>query len=239
MNVFNGSFCFNLSFKPRSPFSEWCSYAAIAEGLTFGSKVEDVRNKHLRDALLVTEDVIGTICPCDTAAYRALDFAEHQRDTIDEENDIKALASLCAGFGIHPLIGNHAVVVLHVFVIEEGNRDVIAILSERITILLEYEFLESLVGGNQIMGLNGLHSRPEPIDDLFGLIWCHTFIEAKDGILQPAANQHVLHVTGNAVGRDIFPAYLLGDLNEGFFNGIFCKHIVVCFNSNTLIYRPV
>ena len=84
MNIFNSTFCFDFAFKPRSPFGERSSDAAIAEGLTLGGKVEDVWNKHLRDALLIAENVIGSISPCNTAAYRALDFAKHQRDTIDK-----------------------------------------------------------------------------------------------------------------------------------------------------------
>ena len=79
-------------------------------------------------------------------------------------------------------------VVLHILVIEESNRDIVPVLTERITVLFEYELLESLVGCNQIMRLDGLYSRPEPIDNLFGFAWRYTFIEAKDSVLQPTAN---------------------------------------------------
>lgn len=93
---------------------------------------KDVRYEHLRDALLIMHDISSTISPCHLWTNRGLSLANNHRNAIDDEHQIKALASLLAQSGVLPLIGNDTAVlillaILILSVAEETDVDVIAI----------------------------------------------------------------------------------------------------------------
>ena len=123
--------------EPRSPFVNRTSYTCILQFLSLAGKAKDVRYEHLRDALLIMHDISSTISPCHLWTNRGLSLANNHRNAIDDEHQIKALASLLAQSGVLPLIGNDTAVlillaILILSVAEETDVDVIAIRSNRI-----------------------------------------------------------------------------------------------------------
>ena len=124
-------------------------------------------------------------------------------------------------------MSNHAVIVLHVPEVEEYNGNVLSVFAKRITVLIEDEFLKTLIGRYQVVRLDCLYCTPETINHLLGIAGSDVRIQSKESIFEPFTHENILGVTRNAVGRDIFPANILRCCNQHLLDSIvFCKHIV-------------
>ena len=147
-----------LVCKPRSPFVNRASDTCILQFLSFAGKAKDVRHEHLGDALLVVHDVSSTVCPGYLWTNWGLGFANHHRNTIDDEHQVKTFATFFAQSRVFPLIGyNTAVSILFAILIfavaKETYVDVIAILTERIRVFFKEQLAELVVSFYQSVRL--------------------------------------------------------------------------------------
>ena len=148
-----GKSAFVLAFRnvPRTPMGNTCAHSTVTETLALGSKIKDVRYKHTGDTLLVVKDILCAVNPRNSFAGCSLDFADNNRETVDQKHDIKTLAAL--NLRINPLIGNNVAILCHLLRgthTEICNRNKAMVLSKRKRILLEDLILEFFVDGNKI-----------------------------------------------------------------------------------------
>ncbi len=104
------TFLLALLIPPGPPHVDWHADGAIPEQFPFSGERKDVRHEHRRDLLLV--DLVHlerTVEPRDRAARRCLRFADHQRQPVHQEHDVKSLFDRPSLVG--PLVAHgHAVV---------------------------------------------------------------------------------------------------------------------------------
>ena len=94
-----------VSFRmPRSPNSKGRIDRTISIAFSFGCKVEDVRHKHLRNTLFVSENISGTIHPRNCFSYGSFQLSDCNRESVYQKHNVKSLSAF--SFRIYPLIGD-------------------------------------------------------------------------------------------------------------------------------------
>ena len=123
-HVVQGSLLAQAIAEPRPPLVERRGKSAIAKLLALGGDVEHVRDKRVRHALLVVEDVARRYSPVDRRTHRALGLAHHHQEPVDVEDEVETLH--VGDRGAAHRVGHlpHAVaeVVLRMRHVEEVNR---------------------------------------------------------------------------------------------------------------------
>ena len=132
---------------------------------------KDIRDKHLRNTLLVMDNVHRSITPGDLWAHRRFRFADHHRYSVDDVHQIQTLSPFFACSREFPLIGDNTL-ILWSFIAEESNVKIIAILPERIGVFFKKQFPEPIVGRYQFIRITAdWNSGTKLIDNLFGLVY--------------------------------------------------------------------
>ena len=123
-HVIQGPLLAQTIAEPRSPLVERRGKPAITKLLALGGDVEHVRDKRVRHALLVIEDVAGRDRPIDRRTHRALGLAHHHREPVDVEDEVETLQVGHRGATHRIAHLPHAVaeVVLRMRHVEEVNR---------------------------------------------------------------------------------------------------------------------
>jgi len=77
-------------------------------------------------------DVLGGVGPGNAFADGGFEFANDQRNAVDEHDQVEPLAALGVGSGEIPLVGDDAVIQLPLvgFLRKEAHRDMFAVLAE-------------------------------------------------------------------------------------------------------------
>ena len=119
-----------LAIVPRPPDIDGHTHRSITIALALGGKGKDIGHEHLRHALFVAiMDVAGPVYPGHRRADRCLGLADHQRDAVDQHDDIEAAAAFLDR--VDPLVGDHVLVVGKVLEINQVDRSMFAALAER------------------------------------------------------------------------------------------------------------
>ena len=69
---------------PRTPFVNRTPHAGILQLASFAGKNKNVGHEHFGNALLVMDNVGGTIGPGDRRFHRRFGFAYNHRDAVDD-----------------------------------------------------------------------------------------------------------------------------------------------------------
>ena len=205
-----------LCIKPRSPFLRRQTDASITEIMTVASKVQDIRHEHLCDGLLVTDNILCRLSPVRVRAERILHFADHHRNTIDDEHQIQTLTAVFACTRVHPLVGHYAVVVIHVLLVKETDVDVLTVLAKRIRVLLKEHLAELVIVLHKMFLRNGNQQCPQFVNHLFGLLGCN-LIKVNECFFQPRSDKHVVHLSINLICRQVTPSAFLRGSNQHLF----------------------
>ena len=216
---------------PRTPFVYRSTDTSILNLPSFAGKGENVGNKHLRNALLVMDNIHGSVSPGYLRAYRRLRLANNHRDTVDNIHQVEPLSAFLAGTREFPLVRDD-IIILFILVTEEPDIDVITVIAEWIGILLEKQFTESVICRYHLIGVasdgNGC---TEFIDNLFCLVRCDG-IQSQECLQQPFSNQDIIVCAGNILGLYIGPAILFCHIDEHLLNGVVLVkicHGIVCY----------
>ena len=203
----------------------------VTETLTFGSKVENIGYKHSGDTLLIVKDIFRTVNPRNSLTGSGLDFTDRNRETVDQQNDIKTLAAF--NLRIYPLVGNYVAVFSHFFFrahTEICNRNKAMILAKRERILLKNLILKFLVDCDEISRLC-LHKQRSQFDDNFICIRriCGNFrIQTNQGVTNHRFHHYIRIVSRQFFSGNILPAVFHQGIDYHFFNYVFSEH---CFSS--------
>ena len=95
---------------PRTIFRSWHTNRTVSITFTFCSKVEHIRYKHLRDALLILVDVLCSVQPGNSCTDRSLQLTNYKRESIYEKYDIQTFSTLL--LRIYPLIRNNILILI-------------------------------------------------------------------------------------------------------------------------------
>ena len=128
----------------------------VTVAAALGGEVEHIAHKHLRDALLILVDVLGTIQPGDGGSHRRFQLTDGKGKTVDQQHQVQPFTALL--FRVHPLIGDHILVLVQFAVdlsAEQVNGDLPPIFAKGIGVLLKDQFLKGFVLGDQILGVGG------------------------------------------------------------------------------------
>ena len=196
---------------------------AIAEAFAFGCKVEDIGHEHLRDRLLIVENVAGTVHPADGGPNRGLHFTDRHGETVDQQDDIQPLST--GSLGIYPLVGHHKAVVLRAIVIEKANADRPPVLVERKAVFLKNQLFKALILRHQIMRAHCGDQRTQLINDRIGMVRVlgDAGVQADQRIPQVSLHHNFGLRPGQFSRGDILPAILLESMNHHIFYVLFTK----------------
>ena len=183
-----------LALVPRPPDIDGHAHRAVAIALALGGKGEDVGHEHLRHALFIAVvNVAGPVHPGHRRAHRRLGLADHQRDAIDQHNDVEAAAAFLDR--IDPLVGDHVIVVAEILEVDQAHRRVFTALAEGHGLLAPQPFGEQLVGPHQTFALYRQRNGPQAVG--LGLDFR---VQADEGVAHHRLHQHVGVLTGQLLG---------------------------------------
>ena len=142
-----------LTFRhmPRAPVGYFGIYGTITETFTFGGKVEKIGYKHSRDTFFIIKNILSTINPRYSFTCSGLDFANDNRETVNQQYYIKTFSALY--LRIYPLICNNIAVFSHFLFGAQTkicNRNKTMIFAKRKRILFKYLIFKLLVYSNEI-----------------------------------------------------------------------------------------
>ena len=190
-----------LAFVPWPPDIDGHAHRAVAIALTLGGKGEDVGHEHLRHALFIAVvDVAGPVHPGHRWAHRRLGLADHQRDAVDQHNDVEAAAAFLDR--IDPLVGDHVIVVAEILEVDQPYRRMFAALAEGHGLLAPQPFCEQLVGPHQAFALHRQRDGPQAVEHLVGAVrlGLDFRVQADEGVAHHRLHQHVGVLTGQLLG---------------------------------------
>ena len=151
-HIFQGAFILMVGCMPGAPHGAGHIDRAITIALTLRGKVKDAGNKHLRNHPLIVCNVIGSVQPSDGTAHRCFQFANGNRNAVDQQNDVEATATIYARED--PLIGYHTFILIQ-GAICLSSKDVygymLTILTKGERVLFENQLLKDLILCNQIV----------------------------------------------------------------------------------------
>ena len=143
---------------PRSPFGNGHSDCAVTIALALCGKVEDIRRKHLWNALFVIADVLCSVQPSDSGPNRGFHLTNRHGDAIDQQDDVQFFSAVRFCFGKAPVVCDHIVIQIRFSInlsAEKVDGDLSAVLAEGIGILLKHLLLEQLVLRDEILRVGG------------------------------------------------------------------------------------
>ena len=89
---------------PWAPFGQRGTDGGVAECLAFRRERQDIWHKHLGNALFVALNILRSVRPAHAGADRRFQFADDERQTVDQKNQVQTFAAFAAGFWETPLI---------------------------------------------------------------------------------------------------------------------------------------
>ena len=156
---------------PGPPFSNGHSDSAIAVALALCGKAEDIRRKHLWNALLVIADILRPVQPGDSGPNRGFHLTNRYGDAVDQQDDIQLFSTVYFRFGKAPVVCDHIVVQVRFPInlgAEKVDGDLPAVLAEGIGVLLKHLLLEQLVLRDEILCVGGRDDAVQVIQDSVG-----------------------------------------------------------------------
>ena len=197
---------------PWSPHVDRHIDGAIAIAFSFSSKVEDIGYEHGRDALFIGGNIASCIKPSNGATNRSFQFADSNRETVYQENNIQTFAAF--GLRVYPLIGYNVFVeskVLFEHSSEETDRNHASILSERIGVFFKNQLLEDFVLSNKIVRLNGQDGGSEFINNFIGTrrVFCDFRVKANESLFYHRLDKYIRMHTRELFRRNVFPSISL------------------------------
>jgi len=176
-------FILHTAIVPRPPDIDGHPHRTIAKALAFGGKREDVGRKHLRRALLIpVMNVAGAVHPGHRRAHRRFGLTDHQRNAVYQQDNVEAPAAFLDR--IHPLVGDHVIVVAQVLEVDQPHRSMFAAIAERHRLIAPQPFGEHFVGPHQPFALHRQRDRPQTIKHFIAAVGLGLDfrIQAEEGI---------------------------------------------------------
>ena len=196
-----------LFLPPRPPQLHRHVDRPVAQVFALGRHAEDIAGEEFRhEALVVVVHLERAVHPTDRVAHRRLGLDEHQREAVDQQDEIGAALGRPGAEDV--LRGDDILVLAGVLEIDQPHRDMFVVGAKGHGTLPAQPRRKLLVGADQPVAAHAQYDGAQLVEHLVGALRLrgNVRVETDERLAHERFDKDILRLAGQGRGRRVMPA---------------------------------